>query len=108
MNLFKELYKEIKGNWKDYCDDWRKLRAVRKERRATRRFKRRVDQAKKTADLKHKADGKTYYVLLDVFDNPIAVNSLEIKAMKNNHMLPKDFDIKDLLESAQYITKRNN
>ena len=90
-----------RGLWiwlKNEIDWYKEVFRLQREKRAKRR-------AIKLAELRHKADGKRYYVLPDWNGNLKALNHLEINELKRQGVMSKNVNIKNLMEEAVYYTK---
>ncbi len=64
---------------------------------------RQLKKAKRLAKAKHKADGKTYYVLPDNQNIPRAFNSQEIQILKAHGLMSKKATCVDLYREAMWI-----
>lgn len=80
---------------------WEQKKELRKVKRQARRRKRKI----KEADLRHKADGKRYYVLPDANGTLHALNNREIEHLKKTGIMSKHVTIHNLLKEAVYHTK---
>jgi hypothetical protein len=93
------LLKYVEHRWRLYWAEQRELRFLRKKVRNRR-------EAIKQADLRHKADGKRYWVLEGVKPGTFWVgNNQDIKIGKKIGVFNKKVQHHNLLEEAVYFTK---
>ncbi len=62
-------------------------------------------RATKVAELRHKGDGKRYYVLPDFNGDLRVLNTKEIDALKRAKIMDKKVNFFDLMKEALYHTK---
>ncbi len=82
------LYREYLY-WKDRFIAWRKSLILKR--------------AIKLAKARHKADGKTYYVIPDDRNRPRAFNNREIEILKKSRLMSKKVTCLDLYKEAMFI-----
>ncbi len=76
-----------------------------KRNRELRKDLKRVELAKKEADLQSMLNnGKRFYVLRDWNNKPIPCNMKQIEKLKNEGVMFKNVNIKNILEECLYFT----
>jgi hypothetical protein len=94
-NIFRNLYRY-------WFDDTYQLDMIQ-QRKIAKRFRR----AKKIAGAKHKADGRTYYVILGPKDRYYVYNSLEMMQAKKRGIFKQKMTIHDIYSAASFIASSN-
>jgi len=89
--------------WRWWFDDTYSLEIIRQKK-----IKRRFDKAKKIANAKHKADARTYYVILGPKDQYYVYNSFEIMQAKKRGIFKQKMTIHDVYTAASYVVSSNN
>ena len=80
----------------------------RKTRKAIRKHGKELAEAKRQADLMHKATGKSYYVLPDHEGSLRVLDKAGIKNLKRFKVMDKAVTVVDLLTESEYNTMNNH
>lgn len=98
----KKLKVVFRNLWRWWFDDTYHLELIR-QKKIKRRFKRAI----KIAHAKHKADNRTYYVILGPKDQYYVYNSFEIMQAKKRRIFRNDMTIHDVYTAASYVVSMN-
>jgi len=94
LKLYDFIFKNFLYQRKVWIENFRLSREGKMLRRAT-----------KLADLRHKADGKRYYVLPDFNGDLRVLNSKEIDALKRAKVMDKQVSFYYLINESLYHTQ---
>jgi hypothetical protein len=98
----KKIGRLFRNLWKWWFDDDYKLQLIE-----ARRTKRRFTKAKKLADKKSAADGRTYYVILGHKNRYEVLSGYDVQQLKRQGTFRRNMTIRDLLEASTYIATQN-
>ena len=104
MNLKHNFWLVIES-WKAQI---RLHRINRKTRKAIRKHGKELAEAKRQADLMHKATGKSYYILPDHEGSLRVLDKAGIKNLKRFKVMDKAVTVVDLLTESEYNTLNNH
>lgn len=105
MNRLKHNFWLVIESWKAQI---RLHRINRKTRKAIRKHGKELAEAKRQADLMHKATGKSYYVLPDHEGSLRVLDKAGIKNLKRFKVMDKAVTVVDLLTESEYNTMNNH
>lgn len=98
-NIFKLIADRIKVDYYDWMTQFKGEWYSRKEARL-------VKAAKRRAEIKNRADGRTYYIVVDIRGGVNALNSSEIKKFQKMGLFPK-WNAYQLLSNSRAIVTSN-